>query len=88
MRIIFNTSFIINEDIENEWINFIRQRYITPLKKEQICFCSERKKNDSTDQRESKKYCLDVYTCILCKLSYAYKLCGNACKDMRRDERK
>ena len=59
MRIIFNTSFIINEDIENEWINFIRQRYITPLKKEQICEDIIFTKV-SIDQPEGKTYSLQL----------------------------
>ena len=29
MRIIYNTSFIIDEDIETAWIGFIRKNYIS-----------------------------------------------------------
>ena len=37
MRIIFNTSFIIEEKIEKEWIEFMRRHYITPIKEHHLC---------------------------------------------------
>lgn len=59
MRTIFNTSFIIDENIEEEWISFIREHYIAFLKENQLC-------NDiiftkvSIDQPEGKTYSLQV----------------------------
>ncbi len=37
MRIIYNTSFIINEAIEKEWVEFIRQQYIDVLNARDLC---------------------------------------------------
>lgn len=59
MRTIFNTSFIIDENIEKEWISFMREHYIAPLKENQLC-------NDiiftkvSIDQPEGKTYSLQA----------------------------
>ena len=59
MRIIFNTSFIIEEKIENEWINFIRQHYIAFLKEKQTCEDIIFTKV-SIDQPEGKTYSLQL----------------------------
>ena len=37
MRIIYNTSFIIDEDIETAWIGFIRKNYISVLQTNRLC---------------------------------------------------
>ena len=59
MRIIFNTSFIIEEKIEDEWINFIRKDYIAKLKDEQICDDIIFTKV-SIDQPDGKTYSLQL----------------------------
>lgn len=59
MRIIYNTSFIIQEDIENEWIRFIRDHYITPLSQHRVCEDILFTKV-SIDQPEGKTYSLQV----------------------------
>lgn len=59
MRIIFNTSFIVNEEIETEWVNFIRQHYIAPLHADQVCKDIIFTKV-SIDQPEGKTYSLQL----------------------------
>ena len=49
MRIIYNTSFIIDEDIETAWIGFIRKNYISVLQTKV-----------SIDQPEGKTYSLQL----------------------------
>ena len=36
MRIIFNTTFIVNESIETEWISFIRKYYLAYLRQNRL----------------------------------------------------
>lgn len=60
MRIIYNTSFIIDEDIETAWIGFIRKNYISVLQTnrafgEDIIFTKV-----SIDQPEGKTYSLQL----------------------------
>lgn len=59
MRVIFNTSFIIPEDIENEWIEFIREHYIATLQNQQLCQDIIFTKV-SIDQPEGKTYSLQI----------------------------
>ena len=55
MRIIFNTTFIVNESIETEWISFIRKYYLAYLRQnrltQDILFTKV-----SIDQPEGKTY--------------------------------
>lgn len=37
MRIIHNTSFIVNENIEKEWVTFIREYYLPVLDQNRLC---------------------------------------------------
>ena len=60
MRIIFNTTFIIEESIENEWITFMRENHINQMSDDrQLC-------NDiiftkvSIDQPEGKTYSVQI----------------------------
>lgn len=59
MRIIHNTSFIVQPQIEQEWIGFIRENYIAYLKAEAVI-------NDliftkvSIDQPDGKTYSIQV----------------------------
>lgn len=59
MRIIFNTTFIVNESIETEWISFIRKHYIAYLREnkltQDILFTKV-----SIDQPEGKTYSLQL----------------------------
>lgn len=59
MRIIFNTTFIIDEAIEQEWIDFIRNHYVAYLRKNDltrdILFTKV-----SIDQPEGKTYSLQL----------------------------
>lgn len=59
MRIIYNTSFIINEDIEIEWIEFIRKHYLTVIEEHQLCEDTIFTKV-SIDQPEGKTYSLQL----------------------------
>ena len=59
MRTIFNTTFIIEEKIEQEWIEFMRQHYITPLQENQLCKDVIFTKV-SIDQPEGKTYSLQL----------------------------
>lgn len=59
MRIIYNTSFIINENIETEWIRFIKNNYLAILSENDLC-------SDviftrvSIDQPDGKTYSLQI----------------------------
>ena len=59
MRIIYNTSFIIDEAIEEEWIAFIRRHYMQPLQENKLCEDIIFTKV-SIDQAEGKTYSLQV----------------------------
>lgn len=59
MRIIYNTSFIIQEEIEKEWIDFIRKNYIARLTRYQLCRDIIFTKV-SIDQPEGKTYSLQL----------------------------
>lgn len=59
MRIIHNTSFIINDDIENEWISFMKEYYLCVLQKNQLCRDIIFTKV-SIDQPEGKTYSLQI----------------------------
>lgn len=59
MRIIYNTSFIINEEIEEEWIAFIREHYLSVVR--QHGFCEDVIfTRVSIDQPEGKTYSLQL----------------------------
>lgn len=59
MRTIYNTSFIINENIEKEWIEFMKKHYLSVLHENKLC-------NDiiftkvSIDQPDGKTYSLQL----------------------------
>lgn len=59
MRIIYNTSFIINDEIEQEWVDFIRDGYVAEVRhhklSEDIIFTKV-----SIDQPEGKTYSLQL----------------------------
>lgn len=59
MRHIYNTSFIISESIETQWIEFIREHYIGTLRKDEACDDIIFTKV-SIDQPEGKTYSLQV----------------------------
>lgn len=59
MRIIYNTSFIIDEAIEQEWIAFMRQHYISRLRAENLCDDVIFTKV-SIDQPEGKTYSVQI----------------------------
>lgn len=58
-RIIHNTSFIIPEVIEDQWLTFVREHFISTIKECQLC-------NDiiftkvSIDQPDGKTYSLQL----------------------------
>lgn len=59
MRHIYNTSFIINEAIEKQWIQFIKEHYIETLRKNKACDDIIFTKV-SIDQPEGKTYSLQI----------------------------
>ncbi len=59
MRIIYNTSYIIHEDIEQEWIAFMREQYIAVLQENNLCRDIIFTKV-SIDQPEGKTYSLQL----------------------------
>lgn len=59
MRIIFNTSFIIHEGIEAEWIDFMKTQYIRPISEQNICQDIIFTKV-SIDQPDGKTYSLQL----------------------------
>lgn len=60
MRIIYNTTFMVNEDIANEWSSFMKESYIGDLSKTGRC-------SDilftrvSIDQPDSKTFSLQLF---------------------------
>lgn len=59
MRIIYNTSFIIHENIEQEWVAFMRKHYIAVLQENKLCRDIIFTKV-SIDQPEGKTYSLQL----------------------------
>ncbi len=59
MRIIYNTTFIIDKDIEQVWIAFMRQHYISRLYEQNICDDIIFTKV-SIDQPEGKTYSVQI----------------------------
>lgn len=59
MRIIYNTSFIIDEDIEKEWIAFMKQEYLYQLRSQNLCDDILFTKV-SIDQPDGKTYSLQL----------------------------
>lgn len=59
MRHIYNTSFIVNESIEIQWIKFMQEHYIETLLKNEVCDDIIFTKV-SIDQPEGKTYSLQV----------------------------
>lgn len=59
MRIIYNTSFIIDEAIEIEWVDFIRNCYLAVIQENQLCEDIIFTKV-SIDQPEGKTYSLQL----------------------------
>lgn len=59
MKVIFNTSFIIQEEIETEWIDFMKTQYIPSIRKEKKCKDILFTKV-SIDQPEGKTYSLQL----------------------------
>ena len=37
MRIIYNTSFIVQEEIEREWTEFIKRHYLAVIEEHRLC---------------------------------------------------
>ncbi len=59
MRTIYNTSFIVDEAIEQEWIGFIKEHYIAPVREHRLCRDTVFTKV-SIDQPEGKTYSLQL----------------------------
>lgn len=59
MRTIYNTTFIVNEEIETEWIEFMRRHYLPALQQQQLCDDILFTKV-SIDQPEGKTYSLQM----------------------------
>ncbi|MEG0796232.1 MAG: DUF4286 family protein [Odoribacter sp.] len=59
MRTIYNTSFIIDEAMESEWITFVKEQYLQTLRENQLCEDVIFTKV-SIDQAEGKTYSLQV----------------------------
>lgn len=59
MRIIYNTTFIINDAIEKEWIAFMRKHYLTVVTARKLCEDVLFTKV-SIDQPEGKTYSLQL----------------------------
>lgn len=59
MRIIYNTSFIIEEAIETAWIDFMRKNYLAVLQQNQLCEDLIFTKV-SIDQPDGKTYSLQI----------------------------
>jgi len=59
MRIIHNTTFIVEDSIEKEWVAYMQQHYLTPIRQGQCC-------DDviftrvSIDQAEGKNYSVQL----------------------------
>lgn len=59
MRTIYNTSFIVDETIEQEWVGFIKEHYIAPVREHGLCRDTVFTKV-SIDQPEGKTYSLQL----------------------------
>lgn len=59
MRIIYNTTFIIPENIEKEWVEFIRANYLAVLTADRLCQDILFSKV-SIDQPDGKTYSLQL----------------------------
>lgn len=59
MRIIYNTSFIVNEEIENQWTEFMQTIYIAAIRESGLCRDIIFTKV-SIDQPEGKTYSLQL----------------------------
>lgn len=59
MQIIYNTTFIVNETIEKEWIDFMRKNYLAILQQHHLCEDLIFTKV-SIDQPEGKTYSLQI----------------------------
>lgn len=59
MRIIFNTSFIIDQEIEEPWIAFMRENYLSVVKQNHLCQDAIFTKV-SVDQPDGKTYSLQL----------------------------
>lgn len=59
MRVINNTSYIINPSIENEWIEFMHENYVKYIKDKQLSLDVIFTKV-SIDQPEGKTYSLQI----------------------------
>lgn len=59
MRLIFNTTFIVNEEIEQEWICFVRRHYIGYLRTHRLASDILFTKV-SIDQPEGRTYSLQL----------------------------
>ena len=59
MRIIYNTSFIVQEDIEQEWIPFMQEYYVAFVREHRLCQDVIFTKV-SIDQPEGKTYSLQL----------------------------
>lgn len=60
MRIIHNTTFIIDEEIEKEWIPFMQENYVQTLREQKACEDILFTKV-SIDQPEGKTYSIQVF---------------------------
>lgn len=60
MRIIYNTTFIIEESIENEWLPFMREYYVKAVQERKSCEDILFTKV-SIDQPEGKTYSLQLF---------------------------
>ena len=59
MRIIHNTSYIINNDLENKWVAFMQKHYISVLRANELCRDIIFTKV-SIDQPDGKTYSLQL----------------------------
>ncbi len=57
MRIIYNTSFIVQEEIEREWTEFIKRHYLAVIEEHRLCQDTIFTKV-SIDQPDGKTYSL------------------------------
>ncbi|MDL2283262.1 DUF4286 family protein [Odoribacter sp. OttesenSCG-928-G04] len=59
MRLVYNTTFIIQEEIESEWIEFMKEHYISPLQENRVTIDILFSKV-SIDQPDGKTYSLQL----------------------------
>ncbi len=59
MRIIYNTSFIVQEEIEREWTEFIKRHYLAVIEEHRLCQGTIFTKV-SIDQPNGKTYSLQL----------------------------